>query len=358
MARDHYEVLGLERGCSQSEVRAAYRRLVKLYHPDTSTVPDAIEAFHRITQAYEVLSDWERRGHYDRLLDLEEKRAVVQPKAQPAEARRPVYAGVGRSRRAAVVAEVARLTLLHSRGQSSQAERLAQKIIGYDPRQPVPYAVLGDLMRARGELKHAAKMYALAVQMDPGNELYQQRHEEMVSFAVVGVGREREQGRNVALLLGAGIVLLCALYLALAQEEALLPQLGPVSSWTLGVWVMAFLSGVAVGAAMCYAELLDRFFSVATTVLGRVSPVVALASIAIVNFWIAAAVYVLLGAAQRSFNYSTTRIVAATGGATFVLALAAGLSPMIQGAQVLAWGGNLVYIGALCGWMVADSMRR
>src|SRR5688572_28524195 len=135
MARNHYEVLGLERGCSQSEVRAAYRQLVKVYHPDTSNLPDAIDHFHQITQAYEVLSDWERRGPYDRLLDIEAKQAVVQPKRRP-EPKRAAYAGVGRSRSAAVNAEVARLTLLHGRGQSSQAERLAQKILSHDSGQP------------------------------------------------------------------------------------------------------------------------------------------------------------------------------------------------------------------------------
>lgn len=359
MARNHYETLGLTRAASQAEIKSAYRRLVLLYHPDRSTDAASLEAFHAITAAYEVIGDRDRRIQYDRLLEMPPAKAVVQPRAA-AKHKTKAYAATGKAARSTVVsAEVTRLTLMHSRGQSAQAERLAQRILGYDSRQPIPYAVLADISRAKGELKEAARLYALAVQLDPGNDLYHQRHEEMISLAVVSVGRRasREKQRQRALWAGAGMLFLSMVYLIVSREEPLLPELSFVSSWTLGVVVMSFLSGVAVGVSMCYAGLLDRFFSVATTALGRITPVVALASIAIVNFWIAAAIYALLGFAQNSFNFSTTRLVSAVGGATLLLAFAAQLSWALNSMQVLAWSGNLVYMGALCGWMVADSMR-
>jgi len=65
--RDYYDVLGLSRGASADEVKKAYRRLARQHHPDVN--PDNCEAenlFKEINEAYEVLSDPEKRGVYDR----------------------------------------------------------------------------------------------------------------------------------------------------------------------------------------------------------------------------------------------------------------------------------------------------
>lgn len=65
--QDYYEILGLERGCTQKEVQAAYRKLARKYHPDVSKEPDAEERFKQIGEAYEVLKDPEKRERYDSL---------------------------------------------------------------------------------------------------------------------------------------------------------------------------------------------------------------------------------------------------------------------------------------------------
>src|ERR687895_2239784 len=64
--RDYYEVLGVSRGATEDEIRKAHRRLVLQYHPDRNTEPGAAERFKEIQEAYEVLSDRERRATYDR----------------------------------------------------------------------------------------------------------------------------------------------------------------------------------------------------------------------------------------------------------------------------------------------------
>ncbi|MBI3979367.1 MAG: DnaJ domain-containing protein [Chloroflexi bacterium] len=65
---DHYALLGVPPTATAEEVRRAYRRLARKYHPDTTTEPRdrAAERFKRITEAYEVLSDPKRRAEYDR----------------------------------------------------------------------------------------------------------------------------------------------------------------------------------------------------------------------------------------------------------------------------------------------------
>lgn len=63
--RDYYEVLGLSKGASTQEIKKAYRKLSKQYHPDINKAPDADEKFKEITEAYEVLSDENKKSQYD-----------------------------------------------------------------------------------------------------------------------------------------------------------------------------------------------------------------------------------------------------------------------------------------------------
>jgi len=64
--KDYYEVLGVTRGASKTQIQKAYRKLAKKYHPDVSKEPDAGERFREIGEAYEVLRDEERRTLYDK----------------------------------------------------------------------------------------------------------------------------------------------------------------------------------------------------------------------------------------------------------------------------------------------------
>ncbi|HHT06382.1 MAG TPA: molecular chaperone DnaJ [Hydrogenispora sp.] len=65
--RDYYEVLGVERGASEEEIKKAYRRLARKYHPDVNKDdPQAEEKFKEINEAHEVLSDPQKRAAYDR----------------------------------------------------------------------------------------------------------------------------------------------------------------------------------------------------------------------------------------------------------------------------------------------------
>ena len=62
---DFYALLGVARNASEDEIRSAYRKLARQYHPDVNKASDAAEKFKQITEAYEVLSDRERRQRYD-----------------------------------------------------------------------------------------------------------------------------------------------------------------------------------------------------------------------------------------------------------------------------------------------------
>ncbi|HEY9616526.1 MAG TPA: molecular chaperone DnaJ [Microcoleaceae cyanobacterium] len=66
MARDYYEILGVSRDADKEDIKRAYRRLARKYHPDVNKEPEAEERFKEINRAYEVLSEPETRARYDR----------------------------------------------------------------------------------------------------------------------------------------------------------------------------------------------------------------------------------------------------------------------------------------------------
>ncbi|PIM97723.1 Molecular chaperone (DnaJ superfamily) [Handroanthus impetiginosus] len=64
--KDYYSVLGVSRNASKSEIKSAYRKLARSYHPDVNKEPGAEEKFKELSNAYEVLSDDEKRSIYDK----------------------------------------------------------------------------------------------------------------------------------------------------------------------------------------------------------------------------------------------------------------------------------------------------
>ncbi len=65
--KDYYKILGVARNASDSEIKQAYRRLARKYHPDVSKESDAEERFKEVGEAYEVLRDKQKRASYDQL---------------------------------------------------------------------------------------------------------------------------------------------------------------------------------------------------------------------------------------------------------------------------------------------------
>ncbi|HEY0866573.1 MAG TPA: DnaJ domain-containing protein [Fimbriimonas sp.] len=360
MPPTHYETLGVKPNATSQEIRSAYRKLVLKHHPDRSSDPASKAIFLRATEAYGVLNDDERRKLYDQELQIAaQRRKAAQA---PPSAKRTTTQRQPPPRVSPLSVELSRLTLLYNRGQYSEAEKVAHQILRQDPRQAMPYAVLGDLARSRKNLDEAQRMYAYAAQMDPRNPVYQRRYEQLLSSTHInatGKKAKLEADHPVPTMpaLAAGITIAGSMYLAMSSEASVLGAFGLVASWTLGLLVLLFLCGVITGACLSIGNYLDRFEAATTTATGRSGPTVVLGLVAIVNFWAAALIYILIGLVQRAFNYSTTRLVGSTALVVVILAAGASMDDAIDPMQVLLWGGNLTYLGALVGWLVADAFR-
>ncbi|MGW9170429.1 DnaJ domain-containing protein, partial [Streptomyces decoyicus] len=66
MARDYYDVLGVQRNASSDDIQQAFRKLARKHHPDINKDPQAEERFKELNEAYSVLSDPKTRQRYDR----------------------------------------------------------------------------------------------------------------------------------------------------------------------------------------------------------------------------------------------------------------------------------------------------
>src|SRR3989442_9122550 len=85
--KDYYRILGVDRSADDKAIKSAYRKLARKYHPDVAKGKDTGDRFREITEAYEVLSDPEKRRRYDTLGPDWQRYAQPGPAGQPGSTR-------------------------------------------------------------------------------------------------------------------------------------------------------------------------------------------------------------------------------------------------------------------------------
>ena len=81
-AKNYYEILGVERDAKLDAIKKAFREQVSIYHPDVNPKPEAISQFHDAVEAFDVLSDQEKREQYDGMLSQQTNLEPLYPEQE------------------------------------------------------------------------------------------------------------------------------------------------------------------------------------------------------------------------------------------------------------------------------------
>ncbi|MBX3112860.1 MAG: DnaJ domain-containing protein [Fimbriimonadaceae bacterium] len=375
MTPDYYETLGLERFASAQAVRVAFRQMAKELHPDLNPRADAQERFMRVREAYEALSDPERKASYDKHLhELDEagrRRAAQEATVRPtprATPRTPPPSRKPSPKRPAATKgpapryqlqdgndDAAKLARLLRRHKYAEADMVAERILRSNPQEAAAYAAIADVARYRGDLDRSARYYAYAAQFDPDNPVFERKYLEVVDLQAshpVADAADLNRAPVYAALVTLAVV---GAALVFAPESAT-TGIRPLAVG-LGHVVALVVAGTVTGAALASAGLLDRLETLGSATGSRVSPPVALALLSLACFWASVSAYWVVGAGQKAFNPSLSRLL---GGSVAALVVVVAFTLARSGAaagQVFLLGGNLLFPSALVGWGLADVFR-
>ncbi len=367
---NHYEELGVGHDASGAEIRRAFGRLAKKYHPDVDSSAESIRKFGLIKEAYDVLSHSDRRKNYDVVLNLNselknrkiaEERAANEASQKRADNERQKKSVDEKQNWIAQKERIVRLEKSMSRARWLEAERLIEEILAVDRRSSLAYAARGDIARIRGDLDEAQKNYSLAVQFDSQSAVYQRKYEEVLTTldrpGAVSV-RDASDLKVGPTLVMIFVVLVGAAYSVIAKEPFLFPGALLADQLTVGLLVMLFVSGLSIGASLTASNAMDPVDSGLSGAIVKIPPAIVLGFVAVINYWLAVGLYVMMGLTQSAFNRSLSRLIGFSGLGLAVFALAKWSNGNSAAWQTLLWGGNLIYMGAACGWFVADSLKR
>jgi curved DNA-binding protein CbpA len=353
---DHYETLGVSHYATQDEIKSAFRNLARKHHPDVSDTQESKDLFIRAKEAYDVLSDPERKRTYDQTRAYQ--RQVDQNKrANDERARRRVqYAKQDRVNSA----EVLRMVTLLNTHRFREAEALAREILRIDPKSAQAYATLAESARIKGDLDAAARYFAYAAQYAPDNRVYREKSVQAQEALQRREAAPERAQRNAPIAIGSGlfVTLASSLYVVLAADPPAFPTIKPIAAWPLSLLYMLIIAGLSVGVSLSIAGVLDVYDANRGSAVMRVAPATALGAVAIVSFWAALAFYVLVGATQQAFNASMSRLITGVTVALLLMTVAAAQISGETAFQTLLWGGNLLYLSAAVGWFVSDSLKK
>lgn len=361
----------MRRTATQEEIKAAFRALARKEHPDVSSAPDAHSRFQEITEAYDTLFDPEKRETYNVALTYTETIQRQREEAEAARARseflrnnpppEPPKQAKVKSAEPVSGGELLKLSAMISQGQFKSAEILADSILRKDNRQPLAYAAKADIARHRGDLRAAVKFYALAAQFDPHSTIYQTRQMEMLEAIESGrtarQAKEEDKINVVPFAVGLFLIIVMWTYTIIAKPEPLIP-FPLINKWPVGLPVMLLLSGLTMGAVFSASDFVERFLTTQKSSLTKRSPALTLGMVSVICYWLAAALYVIVGATQQSFSTSLSRVMVGVGILTAFFSLGMWKHGTDAALQTLALGGNVLFAGTLFGWSTADSLRK
>lgn len=391
--RTYYEILGVAEAATREDIKKNYRKLVRQFHPDVH--PDkafAEKQFKQINEAYRVLYDPDQRSLYDLKLKNQRRRPPAGADSGPSASTRARASGPGpssgrgQSRPTAAPPpppSVHRLVrdaeYAFIRGRLGEAESLARKVVRMDRSNARAYTILGDILYARHRRDEALENYSYAIQFDPNNREVQGKLNRLLGVDGGRRAADRARqgrpmtaasaGRASAILHLVGwVTFFLILLLFLPEVKASSLPGGPIQQegllgggWNTTISLALAAEGLLLGMLLRAGSFLEHhgdelMFQTLSHrgVRGRGAPLgLLLVGLAMVFFWLALGVYLVLASLQENMSKSLIRAFGVT--LIFVLASAL-LSPEFQ-VGILLVGGNFVFVTLLAGWWMVDAWR-
>lgn len=349
MAKDYYQILGVEPTASGEEIKRRFRELVRRYHPDVH--PDKLfshEVFRQILEAYKVLGDPEKRRLYD--ASRKEKKTFAVQVEVPS---RPPVDIEGLLLRA----EIALI-----RGNLKEAIELCNEVLRKDPKNAFAYNLLGDIFRAQGKIKEAIEMFSYAVQFDPHKPIYAEKLNRLLKGEGKVVVEKREEikvrrGFN-PILLGMGFLSLVPIVWWIRGNPGEAIRNFPFANFSLNLIIALCLSGLALGFFSGCSRFLrphdeELIFALSWIGKGYIPLGMILCIFALGSFWGSLFLYIILSAIQEHSSPSVWKAY----GFSFLAVLVLAISLPLLWKSILLWGGNFVFPFFLLGWLIGDIFR-
>lgn len=378
--RSHYQALGVRRKATADEIKAAYRSQVRSLHPDAQGAESASPEFHALQEAYAVLSDPDKRKHYDAMLALEERAAAQKAELEASRARAEMAKSGGaiwdaptESRQQqsgeTLDQQLRRLSELVRNKQWAEAEKLASAIVQISHSAVEAHEVLGDTARRREDYKTAAKHYGYAAQYSPHNDKYIELYEEMSTAAEtpraavqgpVGgdTGVPASQGNEMApFMLVLFVWLICLSYVAFAPEPGLGEAFDALSEISFGRILVALLAGITMGLWFNVGGAGGAFRASARDGVGGPNGLLIGSVIGLFLFWPVMLIWLGFSAVKRIWDKGQIKFGVGVIILTALFAVAGLMRSPVLGLQMALYAGGPILFGGIITWATTEPLR-
>jgi hypothetical protein len=168
---------------------------------------------------------------------------------------------------------------------------------------------------------------------------------------------EAQKQKQAPTAIAAVVIALMLIIVSVSKDAPLFPNMELIDTWSFTFLLMLFLSGIALGVSASLGGFVDHLRSLLIGSSGRFSPFLILSVLGLVSFWLSAMTYFAAGLAKDAFTYSASRAFGFVAAAAAAFTLSAWMSGTISPIQAILWAPNLIWLGTLCGWAIADGFR-
>jgi curved DNA-binding protein CbpA len=373
-ARTHYEVLGVPRDATISQIRKRYKQLVRQYHPDVAADKEkAHKLFLQIKEAYEVLSDPVRRREYDATLVADVAYSAAGDRRDTTGRAADGFYRSSRTTSSSVEKHLKNARWSFIQRRFNEAANHCKNALEIDPHNAVAFAMLGDIFRAQGKINQAIKYYSYAIQFNPADRETERKLDRLIERKMRPQQSETATSRaesvptlNINLMTvnfvwwGIAIFLLLLIWVNPGEPIPWLKfYIPPIQHWSWNLIVLMALSSAIVGMLLSLNGFLDHpDEELVFETHGSKWSIVPTGPILLLGsgfFFPAAAIfYIVVSLVQGSLSRSVMIVFVAVA---IIVTTASVLYVPEARKEVILFGGNISFWAMLFGWYLGALFR-